>query len=518
MNMTIDKRKFWICIVFILLAALYISLSTNFSYFSNDLYGHDAGIFAGIGHAMSEGRILYTEIWENKGPLLYFINLLGISLNYYHGIYWLELLSIFITLLYCFKSALYITKNNWISLLAVLFTSLIYIFTLEGGNLSEEYALPFLSIGLYLTVKLIYNNFNLGNLEYILYGICIGATFLLRANLTSFYIVVIIVLTIYILKQRSFKLFFKILIMAFIGFVIIISPFLIYLITNNALEECLNTAYVGIMSNFEPPEISFRMKSVFDMLATLALSGSVFSTVITYIAFIVFKVKKRFINPKISILLTITIFAFILNFILNSLTGVYHMHYYMSFLPIMIIPNTCFINEVYLKLKRTINDRLKRYIVTVALVLLLSMSALPKFFSIVTSNLPNEDISKRSNRISEFVTENSKTDETVQLIGVGKDPTAVTTNYKAKRLSASRHIYNAEGRFTQAFRNDVANEIAGDILNNNPKLVMFSIDPKNSYDDFIKRLRDMEEFKQFLRDNYMEIQNNFGYLVFEKKI
>ena len=39
-------------------------------------HGYDSAIFATVGNALNKGRVLYTEIVDNKGPLIYFIDAL----------------------------------------------------------------------------------------------------------------------------------------------------------------------------------------------------------------------------------------------------------------------------------------------------------------------------------------------------------------------------------------------------------------------------------------------------------
>ena len=50
-------------------------------------HGYDSAIYAAIGNAMNNGRTLYTGIIDNKGPLMYFIDAFGLSINYHFGIF-----------------------------------------------------------------------------------------------------------------------------------------------------------------------------------------------------------------------------------------------------------------------------------------------------------------------------------------------------------------------------------------------------------------------------------------------
>ena len=147
-------------------------------------HGHDSAIFATVGNAFNQGRVLYTEIVDNKGPLLYVINALGLTINYDFGLFYIEFLFFFVGALFAYKTAMLITKNSrWISCLGVIFSMLLFLPTLQGGNFTEEYAILFINIATYLIAKFLFNDYKLKWYELTIIGMCFAATFLLRANL-----------------------------------------------------------------------------------------------------------------------------------------------------------------------------------------------------------------------------------------------------------------------------------------------------------------------------------------------
>ncbi|MBK8823950.1 MAG: hypothetical protein IPN58_15495 [Anaerolineales bacterium] len=51
---------------------------------SNPLFsypGRDGGIFLYIGSLILKGKIPYLDVWENKGPLVFYINAFGLFLT-----------------------------------------------------------------------------------------------------------------------------------------------------------------------------------------------------------------------------------------------------------------------------------------------------------------------------------------------------------------------------------------------------------------------------------------------------
>lgn len=133
-------------LILIIVFAIFLSLGTNFSPTSNLMISHDCGIFSYVGYAMSQGRALYREVWENKGPLLYIIYYLGQIINADRGVYVMEFLSIFISTLFAYKTIKIITQKRIYSILGLIYTFSAWAIIYEGGTFSENFALPIIMI------------------------------------------------------------------------------------------------------------------------------------------------------------------------------------------------------------------------------------------------------------------------------------------------------------------------------------------------------------------------------------
>jgi len=98
--------------VALILFTILLSLGTNYSPMRNQFLAHDCSIFSYVAYAMQKGRVLYSGVWENKGPLLYFIYYFGLSMHKTFGIYLLELISILISVLFSYKTIKIITDKT----------------------------------------------------------------------------------------------------------------------------------------------------------------------------------------------------------------------------------------------------------------------------------------------------------------------------------------------------------------------------------------------------------------------
>ena len=104
------------------------------------------GIFSYVGYAITQGKAMYKEVWDNKGPVLYIIYALGQIINESYGVYALELISILITVLFVYKTAKIITEKRIYSIVALIYTFSVWGVTYEGGTFCENFALPLLMI------------------------------------------------------------------------------------------------------------------------------------------------------------------------------------------------------------------------------------------------------------------------------------------------------------------------------------------------------------------------------------
>ena len=108
----------------------------------------DSSAFLYIGKRMAEGKLPYQDLFDHKGPLLYLIQRVGIGLtpDSYCGVWLLELLSMVITAWYMLKLAGLVTENRanaYLTVLAVLGACGWMVW--QGGNFTEEYALPWIA-------------------------------------------------------------------------------------------------------------------------------------------------------------------------------------------------------------------------------------------------------------------------------------------------------------------------------------------------------------------------------------
>lgn len=231
---------------FLVLFILLVSFSMRANPLSNVPHGHDSSMFLYFGKGISEGLVPYSDMFDHKGPILFLIEYLAVVVgqgNYSLGIWIVEILFLIGVAFYLYKTAILYTSDRVISALSLLLCSGLFILCYEGGNLSEEFALFFISGSLYKFSKIFLLDKD-SKLDYILIGIFGGITFFIRANMISLWGVFCLYFLIHDCYKKHFGLLFRRIIFIFTGGFSILLIVIVYCLLTNSLTDMINQAFL----------------------------------------------------------------------------------------------------------------------------------------------------------------------------------------------------------------------------------------------------------------------------------
>lgn len=494
--MEIKKNKSIFPLIVLFIFCFLLTFLICFSPFAQGFgHGHDSAIFATVGNALNNDRVLYTEIVDNKGPLLYFINALGLSINYDFGLFIIEFIFFCVGSFYAYKTAMLLTKNSrWISCLAAIFSMLLFLPTLQGGNFTEEYAILFINIATYFVAKFLFNDYKLKWYELSVIGMCFAATFLLRANLCAFFVAEIIVLLFLMIKNKDYRKIFHSAIFIMIGAIVFIAPFALYLMQNNALSACLDIVYFGVRDSFGYIPLRERIVKLGGLIM---LSDEVKAFTVMAFAFILFLTKPKIEKP-IRNMLIIAFLGIFITLYANSLTGGpawAYTHYFMTFIPILVIVSSWLFMYIYSAFNNTLSNKLAKNIIILILIFIVFITPLKSLANEIFTRV-NISTPEKSD-FEKYIIESTLVEDTVQIISVND-----TIYYPTKKLPTSKHIYFVGGFAEDRKRKD-ADEIAIDLYNAkvSAKLIIM---PAGDFEDmeFIKSLSDKDKYIKYLKDYY----------------
>ena len=103
------------------------------------------------------GKILYKDFFDHKGPMLYLFETIGLAISNGNtvGIWILEVMFMFANLCMLYKISRLYSNSKYINILATIITIIPILACLQFGNLSEEFASPFIIYSLYVFSKFI---------------------------------------------------------------------------------------------------------------------------------------------------------------------------------------------------------------------------------------------------------------------------------------------------------------------------------------------------------------------------
>ena len=237
-------RNLWLnlgfCFVISFVVVLIYSTSTSILY--TEPSAGDSAIFMTIGKYWAKGAIPYVDLWDSKGPMIFFINALGFTfLHSKYGIFIIQILSLSITAYFVFK--LYRTTFNYIwsqclTALSIFSIGMIY----DGGNTAEEYLLPLITYSCYSLYRYCLKYEKEGHILHparwaFIYGMVTSFSLMTRlTNAVGICIAVGFILVLLVIRKKWKNLFLNAI--TFIaGFLLLLVPFVIYFSSKDALDE-----------------------------------------------------------------------------------------------------------------------------------------------------------------------------------------------------------------------------------------------------------------------------------------
>ena len=300
--------------------------------------GIDSSVFISIAQSMKTGKLPYKDVFDHKGPLLYLINYIGISINSssYIGIWIIENIFMFITLLYMYKISKLFIKSEFKALIPVAISIMPITIYLEGGNLTEEYALPFILISLFFIIKSIKNSYSMRKIESFTIGICMSLVLLLRPNMIPLWIIYCPIVFVNMLLNKKYKTATNTVIYFLLGTLLVIGTTIIVLQLNGILKECIDSYILFNFKYSKRAEIPFLSILRFFNKTTILISLSIVFCLLIFLKKLI-KKEKELILPISSLLYCISTFVIVV------LPRNNYLHYGMILIPTFIMPILLFI-------------------------------------------------------------------------------------------------------------------------------------------------------------------------------
>lgn len=212
-------------------------------------YAGDTSAYKQMGLLILQGGTPYVDLYDNKGLILYLFNALGIWISPQWGICMLQCIMMTCTLIVWDK--LLDTIGTRYRLFYILSALIILFCYYEGGDMTEDFCLFYISIPLLFYFKSYYNKTDITPLQYFIVGLCFGIIIFVRMNNALSFLFFYLFVIIADIQNKRYAAFIKNMAAALAGFSIITIGCILTMVWIGGWQSLDNMLYWMIGVNFE---------------------------------------------------------------------------------------------------------------------------------------------------------------------------------------------------------------------------------------------------------------------------
>lgn len=242
------RRKLITAVYFLLISAVMIGLCSRCSPLYPFNNWNDANCFFTTGKAMFNGKVVYRDIYEQKGILLYFLYGLCylVSNTTFHGVYILEVLCLTGFLALAYDSALlFLRRRTALILMPIAAAVLCGSHSFYLGGSVEELELALVYLPIYCMLKSYFKTGDCIPSPRVIFILGASAACLLWSKFTLFgiYIGYVVFTAVLLIKRRDWKRLGSAVGAFVCGAAAASLPWIIYFAVNNALGDMLTVYF-----------------------------------------------------------------------------------------------------------------------------------------------------------------------------------------------------------------------------------------------------------------------------------
>lgn len=321
-----NKNIFLLIFCFVISFVLLMIVSrSSFLYPFNNW--NDANAFFTMGKSLMNGKVIFKDIFEQKGPLLYLIYGIGylISNKTFLGIFILEVISSTIfSYTLCKIINLYLDKKYIYFILPIFLMILYTSKAFSYGGSCEEFCLPFLGYSLYKL--LVYSKEKkIRYIDIYIVGLVSGLVFLMKYTLLGISFSFCVYVFVSLLLNKEYKRGFLFPFVFLIGMLTPILPWILYFLKNNALYDFINSYILINAFSYGISNVSIvsRIFNCFYFFIRNLYSSSIYAFVMFFMIIIFLLDKSKIIlSEKIG-----TICAMFFSVLFIYICGSYFYYY-----------------------------------------------------------------------------------------------------------------------------------------------------------------------------------------------
>ncbi|OGP36875.1 MAG: hypothetical protein A2X93_01870 [Deltaproteobacteria bacterium GWC2_56_8] len=443
-------NKYYVQLV-LFFTSFVILLQSPCAPYANKVAEYDAGVFIYSAKQIINGGLIYKEIFDHKGPLLYLIDVVGLMIfnGNMTGIWLMELIFLFLAAILCFKTA-HLFADKFVSLLATVY-SLFVLAALEPGHGSQHYALPLIALSVYIFLKCYKEPSDLTKCQIVMISFSFTLVLLLQPNLVTIWISFGMITFFNLYIKRDYRRLFTTMSIAILSIFATLLPFVIYAFYNKIISDIIS-CYWLFNRAYSHPSFSSTLKGAYYALLNIE-KGYAIIPLSFYIGHLMLHYKvicNRLVHIGILLSLFLTLF------IGCGLSGRDYPHY-----SIVLLPLICVIAALDLEY---LQDRCS--VTNFKLIFILAIFSWKLALIQINATLHAFTPDERLNAQVEFI--RNVTEATDKIAVVGNDSQLY---FLSGRESSSRFHYTSPIFEVEGFKTGMIRQYQDDLRRNKPKLV-----------------------------------------------
>lgn len=274
-----DNRGILISLFFFALIACFFNSKCSPLYIFNEW--SDPNIYFSIGKGMFNGKVVYKDLFDHKGPLIFFIYGIGylVSNTTFLGIYLIQSVLLFISMLYAYRIARLFIQKEYAFIVSLSYSILLFSKSGTGGS-ADEFIVPAITISFYYFLAYFRKKYPTDSelkKVMLIQGFTFAYTFLIKFSVCVFWIPLTLAICYHLYKQKQYQQIVKNLLYFLSGCAVLVIPFIIYFAANSAIPDFV-FAYFTFNSMYA--NTGFTMDSLLNIVVRIVQTNMTF-----YIAF-----------------------------------------------------------------------------------------------------------------------------------------------------------------------------------------------------------------------------------------
>jgi len=506
-NAILKYQQLLVYVFCLLISALFLLIATKSSplYPFNDWVDVNASFT--MGKAMMNGKVLYRDIFDHRGPLLYFINGLAYSLSNtsFLGLFVFEVISFSIFLYFSFRTFnIFLVKAISLMALPLLAVTILNSTGFMHGGSPEELCIPLVAISLFSLIYYCKNIYpeSMPNKWIFLNGIIAGSVLWIKYSFLGFWFGWIVSILTITLVKHGFLQTLKNALIFLLGMLIPTIPWLIYFGINHAIYDWIYAYFIINLIGYSKATsfLSFICNTFRGIL--LHLVQNPLLSIVQYFGLFVLLIYKKFLDSFWHRLGLLLCYIFLSLSVFGG--GQLYYYYFLIFSPFLILGLIVILQLLDKKIEKCKSNKL--------VILFILTSVVAGFVYTLKFNQNTEMLNENKDNLYQykFASMINKT-ENATLLNYGRlDLGVYTTTGIVPNLKYSYNLNIPYDRFPILL--DEQNRYIKD------QLVDYIVTQVSSVDDDSLGIPNLYENYTIIGKEYQKNESNFYYyLLFKKK-